>query len=299
MELQHLTVYLRKARMSGERKNRWLRVKNPEPLSLQARDKEIVGAVYECGFLTREQIQRLFAINSTARANIRLRKLFDHGYLIRRFLPTTRGAAKAVYFLGHQGIHLVSDKKGYDPLEIKRRQKVYREKKELFFDHDLAVNEVRIAFYQAMNQQNDLTLDRWLSSADCLQEYEIADVRQKRVLKVFRPDGYLRYFYEGKLFSCFLEVDRSTMSNTRFRAKVKTYLEYARSGLYQQRYGLKFFRVLVITKTGARLISLKRVTASLTNKMFWFTTMEHVTPDEAFNQIWERPGSEEKVSLLR
>jgi hypothetical protein len=88
------------------------------------------------------------------------------------------------------------------------------------------------------------------------------------------------------------------MSNTRFQSKVKTYLEYARSGLYQQRYGLKFFRVLVITKTRERLLNLKGVTAHLTNKIFWFATIESLTAELIFKQIWERPSTEGKTSLL-
>jgi hypothetical protein len=75
--------------MSGDRKKKWERAKNPEPIVLQPRDQAIILASYEFGLLTREQIQKLFNIDGVITVNMRLRKLFDHGYLSRRFLPTT------------------------------------------------------------------------------------------------------------------------------------------------------------------------------------------------------------------
>jgi len=285
--------------VSGERKSRFQRAKNPDTLILQPRDQDIIASVYEFSFLTRDQIQRLFDFNCTTRANIRLRKLFDHGYLLRRFLPTTRGSSKAIYLLGPKGIALVSEKCGIDSLEIKRRQKQNLQRKELFFEHDLLVNEVRIAFYQAMENYNSLKLDKWIGSIDCLHEYQIFNPKLNREFrKVFRPDGYFRYYYNGRLFGCFLEIDRSTMSNSRFQLKVKTYLEYARSGLYSQRYGLKFFRVLVVVKTKERLLNLKSTTEKLTDKIFWFTTIDNLTPDKIFGPIWERLGRGEAFCLL-
>ena len=287
--------------MSGEeRQSKWRRAKSPDPLELQPRDHEIVAAVHEFGFLARDQIQQLFGFNCTTRANIRLRKLFDHGYLVRRFLPTALGSSKAVYFLGPQGIRLISEKRGIDPPVIKKRQKSCLGKKELFLDHDLMVNEVRISFRRAFDNQQDLRMDRWIDPIGCLQKYTVFNPKLNRECKViFRPDGYLRYFHNGKLFGCFLEVDRSTMSNARFQAKVKVYLDYAQSGLYQQRYGLKFFRVLVVTKTNERLINLKSATEKLTDKIFWFTTADKLTANGVFDEIWEKPAKPGTFSLLR
>ena len=66
---------------------------------LQPRDVKIILAVYDFRFLTRLQIQKLFFGSSSpfndgkssgsgmSQACIRLRKLFDHGYLDRRFFP--------------------------------------------------------------------------------------------------------------------------------------------------------------------------------------------------------------------
>ena len=286
--------------MSGDgRKTKWHRVKSPKPMLLQQRDQDIVVSVYEFGFLSRQQIQRLFTFNCITRANIRLRKLFDHGYLSRRFLPTTRGASPTLYFLGPRGVNLVSERTGTNPLEIKNRQKKSFERKDMFLDHDLLLNDVRIAFYRALANRPGVKLDRWISSSDCLHEWTMSDPGSNREgTMVLRPDGYFRYFCEGRLFGCFLEVDRSTMSNGRFQSKVRLYLNYARSGLSSERYGLHFFRVLVVTETRERLLNLKSVTEQLTDKMFWFSVTNDLTSGNIFDAIWERPGKKGVFSIL-
>ena len=286
--------------MSGNvRKSKWKRAKVPEPIVLQLRDKEIIASVYEFEFLTREQIQNLFNFHCTVRANIRLRKLFDHGYLSRRFLPTDRGSAKALYLLGLKGIQIVSEQSVEDPLEIKKKQQKLLEKKDLFFSHDLMVNTVRLSFYRAFKNYDGLNLERWISASDCLQEISVYNQKLNREEKIiFRPDGYFRYVHNEKLYSCFIEMDMSTMSNNRFQSKVMLYMKYAQSGFHQRRYGLKFFRVLTVTKTRERLCNLKAVTGKLTDKIFWFTTLANVTPDNILGQIWERPRRDGNFSLL-
>lgn len=160
--------------MNGEaRENKWQRAKNPRPIFLQERDQEIVVSVYEFGFLMRRQIQRLFDFNCVTRVNIRLRKLFDHGYLSRRFLPVIKGSSQALYFLGPQGVDLISQRAGIDPAIIKKKQMNYYERKELFLDHDLLLNDVRIGIYEALERFPDTRLDQWASYTDCLQEWNL------------------------------------------------------------------------------------------------------------------------------
>lgn len=286
--------------MTGNgRKNSRQRVKSPAPIILQPRDLEIISQVYDFDFLSRQQIQRLLDFRCTVRANVRLRKLFDHGLLARRFLAATLGTSMAIYFLGPEAIPLISAQTGADPGEIQRRQKAIEQKKTLFFEHDLLVNDIRIAFYQTLANSNEWKLDRWVSSIDCLEEYSLLNPKSgKPEKKTFRPDAYFRYFQNSKLFGCFVEADRSTVNNSRFQEKARVYLEYSQSGSYQQKYGLKFFRVLVLTKTGERLLNLKSVTEKLTDKIFWFTTWKNLEPGKAFGPIWQRPGRAGNFSLM-
>jgi hypothetical protein len=103
--------------------SKWKRKKNPDRLILQPRDRKIIVALYSFRILTREQIQRLFGLACTRRANNRLRKLYDHHYLSRKFLPTTKGSPKAIYYLGPEGVNVVAQELGIDPANIKKKVK--------------------------------------------------------------------------------------------------------------------------------------------------------------------------------
>jgi hypothetical protein len=257
-------------------------------------------ALYDFGLLTREQIQRLFHINCVTRINLRLRRLYDNQYLTRRFLPVLCGSSMALYFLGPKGIETVAEKNGLDTLAVRKKQRICASRKEFFLNHDLAVNEVRIILHEAATRQyNGVGIERWIGASDWLQEYEIFDESiRRRALKVFRPDGYFRYVHNGKLFGCFLELDRSTMSNGRFQSKVRAYLHYMKSGQYPQRFGLNFFRVLVVAKTKERMLNLKSVTEKETHRIFWFAAINDLTSERVFDRVWMRPGKDNYFSLM-
>jgi len=274
--------------MAGKRQSRFERLKKPSPIILQPRDREIMLCVHEFRFLTREQIQRLFDFNCVTRANIRLRKLYDHGYLSRHFLPTVRGSSRAVYFLGPKGMEIISEGLGLDISTLKLNRKGF---KDLFLNHQLALNEARIAITLTIKEKAQMSLDCWLNEDACLQEYG-------RRRGIIRPDAYFRFFNNGRIYSFFLEVDRSTMSHSRFRLRIQSYLEYAQSGYYQARYGVRYFRVLIITITLERLFNLKRLIEGLTNKIFWFTTMDQIRSRNVFQSIWYRAGRDGLFPLV-
>src|SRR4249920_1634862 len=96
------------------------RVAHPSAFVLQERDEEIIEAVYNLIALTGEQIQSLIGFGCAPRRNIRLRLLFDHGYLERKFLPTMQGMAKPIYIPGPSSVEVLSGRLGVDPEEIKR-----------------------------------------------------------------------------------------------------------------------------------------------------------------------------------
>jgi protein involved in plasmid replication-relaxation len=282
--------------MTG-RVSRWKRQKDPARMLLQPRDREIMKAVYSFRMLSRTQIETLFDFKCTRRVNSRLRKLYDHHYLSRSFLPTVRGSAKAIYYLGPRGISVVAEDLGIDLNSIKRKCKAISKLRELFFSHALELNDIRIAFSLAIENHHEMELERWINDNDCKQEYHAVDLG-KTSIRRFRPDGYFRFCYQGKLYSFFLEHDRSTMTLGRFTGKVKSYIDFGVLGYYRQRFGVKYFRVLVITKTRERLNNLKKAVETVTDKLFWFTTIEQVTPNTVFGPIWQRAGKQEYYPLI-
>jgi hypothetical protein len=129
------------------------------------------------------------------------------------------------------------------------------------------------------------------------QEYRVIAGGKERIRR-FRPDGYFRIRYQGRLYSFFLELDRSTMSHERFKKKVQTYLEFEQLGFYETRFGTKFFRVLVVTLTPARLFNLKKVVESVTDRFFWFTTLDQISEDTVFDPVWYKAGHKNKYPLF-
>src|SRR5205814_373282 len=137
----------RRGEETTRRTSRFERSRYPAGFVLQPRDEALFAAVHKYRFLSRSQIQLLFGFGCVTRVNARLRKLFDHRYLSRRFLPAVKGSAEALYCIGPESVPIVAEKLGLDPQEIKRKRKDALEVKDLFLRHNLLVNDVRIATF--------------------------------------------------------------------------------------------------------------------------------------------------------
>jgi hypothetical protein len=69
-------------------------------------------------------------------------------------------------------------------------------------------------------------------------------------------------------------------------------------GDFQQLFSRSQFRVLVITTSNQRLQNLRAAIAKLTDKIFWFGTLEIISPPQFWNAVWLRPTGEQLQSLL-
>ena len=286
-----------KREVMNARTSKWERKSNPPRLILQPRDKAIIMALYAFRYLTRQQLQRLFAWRCTRRINMRLRKLYDHHYVSRTFLPTLRGSGKAVYYLGRRGMPIAAGESDTDIAEVKSAAKHASRLKALFLTHSLEINSVRITMSQAICNNPQMSLETWLNETECEQEYAVR-AAGKQIIRRFKPDAYFRVWYRQKLHSFFLELDRSTMSLDRFKTKTLSYLYFADSSLYARRFGVRYFRVLVVTLGPQRLSHLKSTVETVADKIFWFTTLERITADKAFGPIWQRAGRRGLFPLL-
>jgi hypothetical protein len=267
-----------------KRLSRYQRADSPPPLVLQERDRQILAAVGQHRFLSREQIERLF-FGTTTRANFRLQKLYQHKFLNRLHLPTVRGSSQAIYCLDRNGVEVAAEALGVPPATIPWKYK-NRDVGALFLKHLLGVNDVRIAFEVAARENSGHELLLWLPEQDAKNGYGWHSGS-----KVLAPDAYGRYGFGDRVISFFVELDRATMTNKRWQEKVDRYLEYSASGRYEERFGMKLFRVLVVTTTPQRRSNLLSVTAERTDKMFWFTTLESIRDRGVLGAGWSRSGS--------
>lgn len=284
--------------------SRLVRPKDPKPMALTERDKDILVRIWQDRMLYTSQIERIFFPSPQA-ANIRLRRLWENGYLDRYFLPTLifHGSSEALYVLDRKGADIVSVGLGVERTRVLQGMRYLKWKAGtksflLTLDHTLATAEFRIAFEEAASDHPQVQYGRWVPERMCQDEYRLWRLMEGKVIGTFRPDGYGQYWHGDRLFSFFVEVDLATMSNKAFASKVRRYLDYSRSGRYEERFGAKFFRVLVATVGSGRLENLKRTTEKHTDSIFWFTTLGQVCRERFFGEVWHRAGKDGLYSLL-
>lgn len=276
-------------RCGAVRKHPQIRAKIAPNLALQARDGQILLGVHKYRILSRKQIQALFGFRSLTRVNTRLRKLFDAKFLDRIFVPVFWGSPEAYYCLGINGIMAVAAKARENITAIKKKRRQVAKTSHIFWKHQIMLNEVLIAFELAGKRLNDCQIK---FSTDNIQIIT-------RLNKVFRPDGYLVFSYQGKTYPIFLEVDLGTESLKRIQEKMGNYLNFGLSGEYMKLFGYKYFKVLFVVSSASRLANIKKLIEKKTDKMFWLTETANISHQTIFTDIWQRPRKEGLFSLLQ
>lgn len=118
------------------------------------------------------------------------------------------------------------------------------------------------------------------------------------------PDGYFQLATpEGR--QCFaLELDRATVEEKPFKAKVRALGEWKVTGAYRRRFGTDSLRVLFVVASTARdPHRLRRVKAWTEaeggQSLFWFAALPDITPQSIFDQaIWQVAGRTGSCSLF-
>lgn len=311
---------------------RFERKLTPPPMRFQARDAEILHAIHAYdGMLARRQIKQIFWPQASVQAmERRLSLLYHTGYINmpnfeqRRIHPIP----EPVVWLGWRGIIYVASQMGVEldppnPVNENRLRRLEKQAREASFRwqreprwsqlaHDIAVNDFRLAVEQAANHWPSLSLGEWVSEGEFFSNMDTVSVANKTQArkKGVRPDGFfvlidhLRQIDNSPAKARFLvELDNSTHPLNRFgRDKALPGLAYIRSSAYRQRFGFNSGRWLVVCKSKARMVNLKRQTEKVLGKqaaVFLFATMEQITPNTVLNApIWQRGGSSDRVALV-
>jgi hypothetical protein len=281
------------------------RAASPPPLRLTPRDLAVINAVYTYRVLRRDQIQTLF-FPSKNTANERLKRLYHHGYLARRWSPVEygQGSGQTLYLLATKGAQRLAQERGVDVSDITWRRS-QNHVSSPFLEHTLMINDVRLALERAAGQ-GGYRIETWLREEELKATpdkvwIESASGRRRRLALV--PDAYFRLIEGSKRASFFLEADRATETHGRWAQKVLCYLSYLRSGAYLRRYGSNCLRVITVTSGERRLANLLRTTAQTCEGrdegLFWFTTLERVTPEAILEApIWQMAGEERPMPLM-
>ena len=255
---------------------------NHKAIVLQDRDRHLLRELAVMRVIDREQAKCVAGFGSTTRANDRLLGLTRAGLLRRFFLGTKAGGKKALYALSPAGAKLVDV-----PYRGPRRRHDEVLTTDFFVTHQLAINQIYCALKYKPIPILEVKFLQWQSF------YEPLESGTQLI-----PDGYLEVLTPEKTMAAFLEVDLGHEGPSAWKTKIFNYLRYAISGNFEQRFGQRQFRVLVITDSERRMQSLRATTLGLTDKVFWFSTLQAVSRDGFWSPIWLRPNGDQPQSLL-
>jgi hypothetical protein len=220
----------------------------------------------------REQAKVVCGFRSTRRANARLLALTRAGFLKRAFV----GSRQAVYWLANRELQ-----------KARGRGDSVPEPAALFLRHRLEINRVQLLVQYAGIPVPGWWFGRWQSFQQPING----------ALPLI-PDGYFEIGSGQGVRSAFVEVDLGTEATPVLVKKASLYLQLATSGEFSKLFSRSQFRVLVVTTSERRLNSIRAAIAKLTDKIFWFGTLDMVTPERFWSAAWLRPTGNQQQSLL-
>jgi len=250
---------------------------------IQERDRHLFRELAVMRVIDREQAKTVAGFGSTTRANARLLALTRAGLLRRFFLGTSGGGKKALYALSAKSAQLVGV-----PQRGPRRRQDESLATDFFVQHQLIVNEIYCALKYGVVPGDGVSFSRWIAFHQPLTPG----------LRLI-PDGYIELATPTGIAAMFLEVDLGNESLTVWKDKVRNYLHFALSGDCERQFGSSRFRVLVLANSERRLLSIRKVIAASTDKIFWLATLESIHRDSFFASLWLRPRGEERLPLIQ
>jgi hypothetical protein len=281
------------------------------PLRLTGRDRQILETIYHYdGVVSLRQVDKLFfSGRGRSQPRARMRALTSHGYVktASRAQRHRVPAGETIYWLGKRGAAIVAGQRG-EPLHRFRWRKLPRL---ALLQHDLALNDFRIAIQAAAEALELVSLELWLPESVFWADGDVVSYRAENgapMKRQVRPDGFFilsphRRHSDRKRrrYAFLLELDMSTEDNPRFaREKVLPGIAYLKSKEYRQRFGIGGGRWLVVT-TGERRLQNMMAQAERAGgaARFYFTTMAEVTSETVLDRpIWRVAGKSETRALL-
>jgi hypothetical protein len=271
-------------RIFMSKRRAWLERKPNGGIVITQRDMRIFKTLLDYRFLFTSWIKKKF-FGAKSKCDRRLRQLYDHKFIDRIQIPVLEGKAELLYALGKNGFTLLKQKGqikeelGWPP---KRNKVSFR-----YLTHTLEVIKFRLAVEEAVTQNPEIKLLFWSCKEDLVKKFE-----GKKIYKLI-PDSLFVLNAPISPSFYFLEVDLATESvKSGFGKKMERYKSYYQHGLFEEKFGCKKFKVLVITTSNRRLYSFVKYAEKLnTGLIFWFTTLDKIFPESVlYQKIW-MPGN--------
>ena len=243
----------------------------------QRRDRLLISELAVMRIAHRDSLKVAAGFRSTTRINARLLKLCKAG-LIQKSKFSFAGSP-ALYTLTSKGLAAVAATGEIDAT-------IFRPLKgSIFIEHQLQINQIYLALKHSVLPQG-IQCRLWKNLQEPLSK-----------TSPIVPDGYVELNINSQVFPLFLEVDRGTEGLKEWNAKIESYLRFALSGDFQERFQHPQFRVLVITQTEVRLKSIQRTIFRYTDKIFRLSTFVLINRDGLWSDVWLRPTGDRVLSL--
>ncbi|MGI9102206.1 MAG: replication-relaxation family protein [Terriglobales bacterium] len=252
------------------------------PVILTPRDHVLLSALTKARILDCDQVRAICGFTSVRRANARLLRLHQGGFLRRWFSATRSGGQKALYGLSRKGAISI----GQMPLHLLGWKQGELVSGNQFVSHQEAVNDIFVEVQF-----------RPLPPGVKFREWQVF-FRPISSSVPLMPDGYFEIEREGTVFPMFLELDRGTESLKVWRKKVEHYINLAVTGESQRVFHQDRFRVLIVALSDQRLRSIRRTVSLQTDKLFWFSTLPEIKNGGLWDAPWLRPKAEARYRLL-
>ena len=241
-------------------------------LIVQSRDLELLRELAVMRVADREQVKIAAGFGSTTRVNTRLFALARAG-LLRRFFLGSGGGRKALYALSPKGAQVAQV-----PCRGPRRRQNEMLVADFFVQHQLAVNAVYCGLKFGTIPVPRVRFVNWLAFHEPL----VAGLS-------LIPDGYVEFSTPSGIDALFLEVDLGHEGLAVWKEKTRQYVQLALSGKYERQFRQARFRVLVLANSERRLQSIRATVAGVTQKIFWFATLDAIRTEGFFAPVWYRP----------
>lgn len=260
-----------------------LKMRVSRGMVLQERDRHLLRELAVMRVIDREQAKAVAGFGSGSRTNRRLLQLTHAGLMRRFFLGTSAGGRKALYSLSPTGARLVDV-----PHRGLQRRSNEVLATDFFAQHQLAVNGIYCRLkYQPIPVAGALFV-RWIAFFQPISSG----------LRLI-PDGYVEFNSPSEVIAAFLEVDLGGETLRVWQEKVRNYLQLALSGEFERQFRQSRFRVLVIAQSERRMRSLQKTVAAITQKLFWFSTLDLIERAGFFGPVWLRPRTDRTQTLIR
>ena len=258
-------------------------------------DLEILRLVFGLRFAC---IRHLCALTGRSYVAVhrRLSKLTRHRYLYRIVRPFQ----EHIYAIGKAGVPLLVER-GVASKEALDRRLRHHELKDLFIKHQLMVVDLH-AILALATRDSPVKLIAWHEVRNLQDSVTFSEDNRRHKLPV-RPDAFFtlqddRRPEDQNRAHFFLEADRSTTSHRRFQKKLKAYWHYGQQGLHSRKFGIKRFRVVVVTLTPERARNLCEAAAKVlpqgqARHSYLFTAIKNFSlekPTGILDEVFLRPG---------